>query len=115
MALVIPYLDLSYGTDMSQDYRNRRVDFDEGYSQRAKRMNGARQQWRLVWDKIRDDTAEELRLFFEAAQGTELIEWLPYNQPTLLYWTADRWSQRPSGFLVNDCSIVLTQEFDLVA
>ena len=114
MALVIPYLDLSYGTDMSQDYRSRRVDFGEGYSQRVKSMNGTPQKWRLVWDKIRDDTAETLRVFFEGAAAADLIQWQPYNQPTLLYWTADSWSQRPSGFLVNDCSIVLTQEFDLI-
>lgn len=114
MAAVIPFSDLSFGTDMSQSYRSRRVDFDEGYSQRAKRKNGTPQQWRLVWDHIRDHTAESLRQFFEELQATDLIEWRPYAQPETLLWTADRWTARPSGFLVQDCSIVLTQEFDLV-
>lgn len=112
MAL-IPFLDLSYGTDMSQDYRGRRIDFDEGYSQRAKRKNGAPQVWRLVWDHIRDDVAEELRLFFEERQGVGLVRWTPYNQSQALKWTASRWASRPSGFLIQDCSVVLTQEFDL--
>lgn len=110
---VIPYLDLSYGTDLSQDYRPRRVNFGEGLTQRAKRLNGAPQEWRLVWSSIRDDQAEILRQFFEDLQGVDLIEWTPYNQATELKWTADRWSARPSGWLVQDCSITLTQEFDL--
>lgn len=114
MPLIIPFGDLSYGTDMSQQYQARRVQFDEGYSQRAKRKNGAPQQWRLVWDKIRDPLAETLRQFFEERQAADLIEWRPYNQPRTLLWTADRWTARPSGFLVQDCSVVLTQEFDLV-
>lgn len=109
----IPYSDLSYGTDMNQEYRGRRVDFDEGFSQRAKRKNGTRQRWRLVWDKIRDDKAEELRQFFEGLQGVGVIEWTPYNQLRELKWTASGWTSRPSGFLVNDCSIELGQEFDL--
>jgi len=114
MAAVIPFLDLSYGTDMTQEYRARRVDFDEGYAQRARRKNGQPQQWRLVWERIKDPTAETLRQFFEELGGSGLIEWKPYGQPELLFWTASRWTGRPSGFLVQDCSIVLSQEYDLV-
>lgn len=111
---VIPLIDLSYGTDMSQAYRARRVDFDEGYAQRARRKNNGPQQWRLVWDHIRDNQAETLRQFFEQLGGSGLLEWKPYGQAAALVWTADRWTARPSGFLIQDCSIVLTQEFDLL-
>lgn len=112
MAL-IPYLDMSYGTGMSQEYKGRRVDFGEGVSQRAKRLNGAPQQWRLVWDNIPDATAEELRKFFEDRQGVELIRWTPYGQTTALKWTATGWQSKPSGWLVQSASVTLTQEFDL--
>lgn len=113
MTATIPFLDLSYGTDMSQDYKNRRVDFGEGVSQRAKRLNGAPQTWRLVWENIPEDVAEELRVFFENLQGTDIIEWRPYNQTAVLKWTADRWSSKPSGHRRFSAGIQLTQEFDL--
>lgn len=109
----IPFLDLSYGTDMTQEYKGRRVDFDEGYAQRAKRLNGAPQKWRLNWENIPDDVAENLRRFFEERQGVDIIEWTPYNQQTERKWTADGWSSKPSGFLRQSASITLSEEFDL--
>jgi phage-related protein len=108
-------LDLSYGTDMQQDYRVSRVDFGDGYSQRARKgLNTKPQKWRLNWSRISDADAETLRLFFEDLAGVGLIEWTPYNQSTPLLWTANGWSGKPVGFLIHDCSIVLSQEFDLV-
>jgi phage-related protein len=111
--LAIPFLDLSYGTDMSQSYDGFRVDFGENYSQRSKSLNGAPQKWRLVWENIPDETAEELRLFFEEAQGVDLIVWTPYNQVVPLAWTADGWQSKPTGFQRQNASITLSQEFDL--
>lgn len=105
-------LDLSYGTDMSQDYKVRRVQF-EGYAQRSTVLNGTPQKWRLVWNGISDADAEMLRLFFEGLAGAAIIEWTPYNQATELKWTANGWSAKPSGFLRQDCSITLSQEYDL--
>ncbi len=109
----LPFLDLSYGTDMSQDYKNRRVDFGEGVSQRAKRLNGAPQQWRLNWNNIPEDVAEELRQFFEDLQGVDIIEWTPINQLRELKWTADKFQSKPSGFQRFTASVTLSQEFDL--
>lgn len=107
-------LDLSYGSDMSQEYRVRRVDFGDGYSQRGRRgINNAPQVWRLVWNTIGDADAEVLRLFFEGLGGVGIIEWRPYGQPTELKWTATGWTSKPAGYLVQDCSVTLTQEYDL--
>lgn len=107
-------LDLSYGSDMSQDYRVRRVDFGDGYSQRSKRgINNAPQQWRLIWNGISDTDAEMLRVFFAGLGGVGVIEWEPYNQATELKWTANGWAAAFAGFETQDCSITLTQEFDL--
>lgn len=107
-------LDLSYGTDMSQQYAVRRVDFGDGYSQRAKKgINNAPQQWRMVWNGISDTDAETLRAFFQGLGGVDIIDWQPYNQPTALKWTANEWSSKPAGFQTHDCAITLTQEFDL--
>lgn len=111
--VAIPFLDMSYGTDMQQDYRNRRVDFEEGYSQRAKKLNGTPQKWRLVWNNIDDATAETLRQFFAGLQGVDIVDWTPYNQTTALKWTADGWQSKPSGYLRQSASITLTQEYDL--
>lgn len=107
-------LDLSYGTDMGQRYKVRRVQFGDSYSQRARDgMNSTPQQWKLNWSKISDADAEMLRLFFERMAGVDVIEWKPYNQTDTLKWTANDWSGQPSGWMVQDCSITLTQEFDL--
>lgn len=107
-------LDLSYGSDMSQDYKVRRVDFGDGYSQRAQAgLNSKPQRWRLVWSGISDADAEMLRLFFEAQAGVTAIQWKPYNQGQVLNWTANGWTAKPTGFLKQDCSITLSQEFDL--
>lgn len=111
--VAIPFLDMSYGTNMTQDYKNRRVDFGEGFSQRAKRLNGTPQKWSLQWNNIPDETAETLRTFFEGLQATDIVDWQPYNQPTALKWTADGFSSKPSGYLRHNVSITLTQEFDL--
>lgn len=107
-------LDLSYGTDMTQAYNIRRVDFGDGYSQRSKRgINNAPQQWRLQWNGISDADTEVLRLFFLGLAGVDIIDWQPYNQATELKWTASGWSAKPAGHLIHDCGITLTQEFDL--
>lgn len=107
-------LDLSYGSDMSQNYAVDRVDFGDNYAQRAKAgLNNAPQRWRLMWSGISDADTETLRLFFEDLGGAGIIEWKPYNQAHLLKWTANGWSAKPSGFLKHDCSITLSQEFDL--
>lgn len=109
-------LDLSYGSDMTEAYAVRRVQFGDGYAQRAKAgLNNVRQQWRLMWTGLPDADAETLRLFFRQLAGVGLVDWAPYNQPQNqpLKWTATGWSAKPSGFKVQDCSITLTQEFDL--
>lgn len=107
-------VDLSYGTDLSQEYQVRRVNFGDQYSQRAQKgLNTKPQQWRMVWNRLPDADAETLRVFFEGLGGTGLITWTPYNQTTPLQWTANSWSAKPSGYLMQDCSITLTQEFDL--
>ena len=74
-------LDLSFGTDMTEDYRVGRVDFGDNLSQRwSPGLNPVRQQWRLVWTGISDDDAEVLRLFFRGLKGVGLVEWAPYAQ-----------------------------------
>lgn len=120
--VTIPYingdpetLDLSYGTSASQDYKVRRVEFD-GYSQRSRMgLNSTPQKWRLVWNGISDADAETLRAFFEGLGGVDVIEWSPYgqNQSVVLKWTANGWAAQPSGFMKQDCSITLSQEYDL--
>lgn len=107
-------LDLSYGTDMSQEYRVERIEFGEGYSQRgSKGLNSTPQRWRLVWSRISDADAELLRKFFEDLAGVGIIEWTPYGQEHELKWTANGWTAKPNGYLKQDCSITLSQEFDL--
>ena len=110
----LPASDLSYGTDMTEEYRIKRVGFGDGYSQRAEDgLNTVRQQWRLNWDRIPDALAEELRVFFRDLKGTGIIEWTPYNQPDELKWTANNFQSKPVAAMISSCSIVLTQEFDL--
>lgn len=110
----IPYLDLSYGTDMTQKSRVRRLEFGGSYSQRAREgLNATRQEWRLNWDAIPDETAEELRDFFDEKGGVDLITWQPFGQTKVLKWTNGDFKIKPSGYGISDCSVSLTQEFDL--
>lgn len=109
-------LDLSFGTDMVEEYAVSRINYGDRYSQRARKgMNSVAQSWRLMWTRISDDDAEKLRLFFRGLAGVGIIEWAPYGQDQTrpLKWTGTGWSAKPSGYLVQDCSITLTQEFDL--
>lgn len=99
---------------MSTSYRVKRVDFGDGYAQRAKDgLNTVRQQWRLVWERIPDTLAEELRVFFNTRAGVEAIEWTPFNQLTELKWTAAGFTSKPVGANISTVSVTLTQEFDL--
>lgn len=107
-------IEPSYGTDMSEEYRVRKVELGDGYSQRsADGLNTARQQWRLVWERLPDADAETLRQFFRNLRGIDIIDWTPYNQATQLKFTANGFSSKPVGYLKSTCSVTLTQEFDL--
>lgn len=110
----IPYLDLSYGTDMTQRYKVKRIELGDGATQRKRNgLNSKPQQWSLRWDNIKDDVAEELRVFFEDQGGTDIVDWQPFNQPDELKWTANDFRSRPSGYGISSVSVELTQEFDL--
>lgn len=111
-----PYepIEPSYGTDMQQEFKVKRLELGDGATQRKRKgLNSTPQQWSINWDNIPDDDAETLRLFFEGLGGTDVLLWTPYNQTIELKWTANRFRSRPSGYKVHTCSIELTQEFDL--
>ena len=109
----LPYTDLSYGTDMNMDVRVKRVDFGDGYSQRhLDGLNPVVQKWRLIWERIPDAQAEELRLFFKNL-GAGIVDWQPYNQPAVLKWSASDFSSKPVAAMISTVSVTLTQEFDL--
>lgn len=111
--VALPNIELSYGTDMSMDVRVKRVDFGDGYSQRSlDGLNAVRQQWRLVWERIPDAQAEELRLFFKSL-GAGVVDWTPFNQPLPLKWSASGFTSKPVAYIISTASVTLTQEFDL--
>lgn len=112
--VAIPLIELSYGTQLTQDYRRKRISFGDGYTQRARDgLNSTPQQWSLTWDNIRNAQAELLRVFFQDLAGVDVIEWTPLNQPAELKWTATGFQSQPSSFGRSTCSVTLTQEFDL--
>jgi phage-related protein len=112
--VALPAIELGYGTQMSQDYRRKRIQMGDGYSVRAKDgLNNAPQQWSFTWDNIPNVQAEQLRVFFEELAGVDIIEWTPFNQQQELKWTATNFQSQPTTFMKSTCSVTLTQEFDL--
>lgn len=112
--VALPDIELSYGTDMTEGYRVKRVSFGDGYSQRVSDgLNSKVQQWRLSYNGISNAEAETLRNFFRGLGGTGLIEWTPFNQSVELKWTANNFSCRPSSATTSDVTVTLQQEFDL--
>jgi phage-related protein len=112
--VALPDIELGYGTQMAQDFRRKRISFGDGYSQRARDgLNNAPQVWTFTYDNIPDQQAEQLRLFFEALGGVDVIEWKPLGQATVLKWTATNFQSQPSSWRKKTCSVTLTQEFDL--
>jgi phage-related protein len=110
----LPLIELSYGIEMAQDYRRKRIQMGDGYSVRARDgLNSSPQQWRLTWDNVRNAQAEILRTFFEGLGGVDIIEWTPFNQAVQLKWTATGFTSQPTTFMRSTCSVTLTQEFDL--
>ncbi len=106
---------LSYGTDMTQEYRRKRLTMGDGYSVRAlDGLNAKVQRWKLTWNDVANADAEMLRLFFEDLAGVGLVRWTPFNQPSQLLWTAEGFNSAPSSFGKSTCTVNLTQEFDLV-
>lgn len=111
---VIPYLDLSFGTDMGQDPKVIRAQYGDGYSARkTDGINSVPQIWNLRWDNIPEATAEDLRVFFQGLAGVGIVDWQPYGQPASLKFTASKFKSRPTGYLTASCSVQLEQEFDL--
>lgn len=112
--VALPNILLGYGTQMTQDYRRKRIQMGDGYSVRARDgLNSTPQQWQFTWDNIPKEDAEDLRVFFEELGGVDLIEWTPLDQDTELKWTATGFQMQPSSFGKRTCSVTLTQEFDL--
>lgn len=112
--VALPSIDKSYGTQMQQSYRRKRIELGDGYSVRAlEGLNAKPQVWKIIYDNVTKEEAEELRVFFETLGGVDLIEWQPYNQPDELKWTATDFQSQPSTWQKLSCSVVLTQEFDL--
>ncbi len=109
----LPNIELSYGTDMNMDVRVSRVDFGDGYSQRAEDgINAVCQRWRLVWERLPDAQAEELRLFFKGL-GAGVFNWTPFGQPLPLKFSASGFTSKPVGYLISSVSVAIRQEFDL--
>lgn len=112
--VALPSIEKSYGTQMQQSYRRKRIQLGDGYSVRAvDGINSTPQAWKIMYDNVSKEEGEELRLFFEALKGVDIIEWQPYGQPDVLKWTADGFTSQPSTFQKVNCTITLTQEFDL--
>lgn len=104
----------SYGTDMSEEPRIRKVQYGDGYSQRSNDgLNAVRQRWTVVWAGIKRTEAETLRLFFKGEKGTGIITWTPFDQSEELKFTAGAFRSTPASANTTDCSVILTQEFDL--
>ncbi len=112
--VALPNIDQSYGTQMDQDYRRKRIQMGDGYSVRARDgINAEPQQWQVVWDNVSKEDAEDLRVFFEDLGGVDLIEWTPHGQLVELKWSATAFRSGPSTWGKATCSVTLTQEFDL--
>lgn len=110
----LPAIELGYGTQLSQDFRRKRISFGDGYSQRSRNgINSAPQVWSFTYDNIPEEQAEELRVFFEDLGGVDVIEWQPLGQSNVLKWTATNFQSQPTSWRKRTCSITLTQEFDL--
>jgi phage-related protein len=110
----LPNILLSYGTEMTQEYRRKRIQMGDSYSVRARDgVNAEPQQWRLTWENVTHAQAEQLRLFFKALGGVDIVDWKPFNQDATLKWTATGFQSAPSTFGKSTCSVTLTQEFDL--
>ncbi len=111
----LPQIRLSYGTELTQEYRRKKISMGDGYSVRAQDgLNAAPQRWKLIWENIPNADAEMLRQFFKELGGVDLIRWQPIDQPEALLWTAGGFSSQPSTFGKRNCSVTLEQEFDLV-
>ncbi len=105
---------LSYGTEMTQEYRRKRMQMGDGYSVRARDgLNSKPQMWKLVWQDVYNEDAEMLREFFADLGGVDLLRWQPFNQPKSLIWSTAGFVSTPSSFGKSNCSVSLTQEFDL--
>ena len=110
----LPDIDPSYGTDMTQRPRRKRLTFGDGYTSRKRHgINSNPQAWNVVWENISEAEGETLRAFFEDQGGVDIVLWTPFGQADELKFSNDDFRLRPSGYGVVTCSVQLEQEFDL--
>ncbi|MBO6507512.1 MAG: phage tail protein [Roseibium sp.] len=83
----------SAGTNTDREIKLRKTEFGDGYTQTTPDgINHIRKSIELNWDVLLPDDAETILAFFERHEGYKPFFYRPSNDPALLKWTCEEWS-----------------------
>ena len=101
------------GSSNEVTYSVSRMQYGDGYSQRAPRgINAESEKVSLEWSSLTHAEADTIQAFFNARAGHESFTYTPPWTSTAKEWTVAK-VRRINGQLLAALTCELTQEFDL--
>lgn len=117
VALPEIYLNtLSYGLEISEEHRVKRIKYGDGYSSRvANGINNLEQELTLQWDVLTVAEALTLRDFWRERKGTESVQFTPPDYTSDISVVAvGKLSIKYVSYNTRSCSISVERVYDNV-
>lgn len=104
--------DASYGASVTQAPTVRRIQFGDGYEQRATfGINNDARQWQLDFRAKNDTDANAIIAFFEARAAVEAFDWTPpYGAAGK--WVCRSWARSVVADGISDISATFEEVFE---
>jgi len=88
--------DLTYGVNLTKEFRVLRSDFGDGYSQRTPDgLNIEIEKWSLIWNNITLAQKDIIINFLDARQGAEAILFTMPGEDTAKKWICASYKYTP--------------------
>lgn len=83
-----------FGAARSSQPRVRKIQFGDGYSQRASfGINTNPRIWDLTWSALSNSNADAIESFFDARAGVEAFDWSPIEDSNTYKFICPSWQR----------------------
>lgn len=104
----------TYGSSYVTESNIIRVEFGDGYSQRAARgLNYMRRVWNLKWENLYTSEANQLESTLRQYGGYQSFSWQAPGDSTPRKWTCVKWTREAVAPGIWNMSAEFKEEFDI--